>query len=68
MNKLEKALNELVNVHNKFNLQGKFEERYGIEQEWPDYINKFDDILFLFEKFSPVDMVIETGFTPIKFW
>ncbi|MEQ1965320.1 hypothetical protein ABLB69_19705 [Xenorhabdus khoisanae] len=67
MNKLEKSLNELVSVHNKFNLQGKFEERDGIEQEWPDYIRKSDSILFLFKKFSPVDMVIETGFTPIKF-
>ncbi|MDE1489053.1 hypothetical protein KKI90_22810 [Xenorhabdus bovienii] len=66
MNKLEKALNELVKVHKKFNLQGKFEESYGADQAWPNYIKRSEEISFLFEKFSPVNIGIETGFTPIK--
>ncbi|ERT10542.1 hypothetical protein LGZ99_22550 [Photorhabdus temperata] len=68
MSELERALIELSNVHEKFNLQGKFEGNNSVELKWPNSIEYSEEINFFFNKFEPINIKIETGITPITFF
>lgn len=68
MSALEKALIELRRIHKKFQLEGSFEKNRQVNTTWPQTLERSGETDFFYENCEPVDVEIETGLTPIRFF
>jgi hypothetical protein len=70
---LEKAMSgighaaaELARVHNKYNLSGGFQSRAQVSAKWSSTLGRSVELDDFYNDYEPVDVKIETGFTPLK--
>ena len=66
MNGIGHAAAELARVHNKYNLSGSFQRRGEVSLKWPSTLGRSVELDDFFNDYEPVDVKIETGFTPLK--
>ncbi|WP_434136419.1 hypothetical protein [Pseudomonas luteola] len=65
MKKIENSLNNLVLLHQKYQLNGGFQKNHEIEKNWPKELPLSPELIFLYENFEPIGVKIETGIIPI---
>jgi hypothetical protein len=68
MSELEKALIELRRIHKKFQLDGSFEKNGQVNATWPQTLERSVETDFFYDNYEPVDVEVETGLTPIRFF
>lgn len=67
MNDIDDAMLELIRVHNKYCLPGSFRRRSQVDARWPSNLSRSVQLDYFFNNYEPVDVKLESGFTPIKF-
>lgn len=65
---LDNAFKELRRVHKKFYLEGGFEKNGATNAKWPKTLPRSAETGYLYDLCEPVDVEVETGLTPIRFF
>jgi hypothetical protein len=60
------AADELVRVHSKYSLSGNFQRCDQVDVKWPPALARSAELDAFLNGYEPVDVKIETGFTPLK--
>lgn len=64
MTGLENSLDDLLKTHTKYNLSGSFRKNNLVS--WPHELPSSIELEYLYTNFSPLDIKIDTGFSPLK--
>lgn len=68
MSALDNAFKELRRVHKKFDLEGSFEKNSQANAKWPQTLPRSAEMEAFYDLCEPVDVEVETGLTPIRFF
>ena len=68
MSALDNAFKELRRIHKKFDIEGSFEKNGQANAKWPQTLPRSSETDYFYDFCEPVDVEIETGLTPIRFF
>lgn len=68
MSALDNAFKELPRVHKKFDLEGRFQKNSQTNAKWPQTLPRSAEMEAFYDLCEPVDVEVETGLTPIRFF